>query len=339
MGRNLRGAVAAAVATALTVSTGAGAAVSPEYRARMAARYVVDHQNPDGSIPTFSTIGSTADGVISLVAVRRGPKAINDAIDYLRSEETDVDTIGEKAKVVMALVAAGEDPRTFEGRNLLDEIRSTQTSRGRFGADTSVFDHALALLAFGSVGGSPRDAAEWLADAQCRDGGWQYDAPSKAGENDHCFSGDASSDFFKSDTNTTALAIQALAITARREELKRSPFRFIKAIRDEVKGGWGYTWGFRLTDSNSTALVLQAYAAWDRDMPKGARRALRALQHRLCGRNAGAFAYSWDKEDGTYKKQNPNLGATVGAILGLLRRPLPVGPADVDKAPPQPSDC
>jgi hypothetical protein len=95
------------------------------------------------------------------------------------------------------------------------------------------------------------------------------------------------------------------------------PFAFFSAIRDSAGGGWGYTWGFQTTDANSTALVLQAYAAAGLAPPSGSMTALRSLQNIKCGGfslKAGA-------------KQN--VGATIGAVMGLLQQPLPVDPQTV----------
>ncbi|MDQ4144838.1 MAG: hypothetical protein M3198_14085 [Actinomycetota bacterium] len=338
-GSTTRLAGAFAAAGLILTATPLGAAPTNVERARMAARYVVDHQEADGSVPTFSTIGSTADTVVSLVAAKRGPGAIDRAIGFLEDHEADVDGVGEKAKVIMALVAAGRNPRNFAGRDLVSELQSVKEDDGRLGAGTAVFDQALGVLALAAAGEPRKRPAAWLAAAQCPDGGWQYDAPQQPDEDKHCFSGDPMADWFRSEVDATALAVQALETTFVREDLVRSPFRFFRAVRDEAKGGWGYSPDFPLTNANSTSLVIQAYAARGRDLPDGVLRALRALQHRLCGPNAGAFAYSWNEESGSYDKQDPNLGATVGAILGLLERPLPLSPRDVTKAPPKAPAC
>ena len=312
----------------------ASGAPTPKRRARVAARFVVSQQAADGSIPTFSQIAGTADAIVGLVSVRGGAPAIDDAIDFLRNNDADIDTVGEKAKVVMALVAAGKEPRSFAGRDLIDELVSKQLPNGRYGEQTAVFDHALAILAVGAAGEPVGDAARWLARGQCDDGGWQRDRPARKFENRHCFSGNNADAFTKSDTNTTGLAVQALELSQRVEQLHADPFGFFRRIRDPEKNGWGYSWGFRLTDANSTALVLQAYHARGRDLPEGARRALIQLQHRLCGDNAGAFSFTWESDGGGYKRTGPDIGATVAAVPALVGRPLPVDPvASYDPLP------
>lgn len=351
MGRNLRGAVAAAVVTALAVSTGAGAALSPEYRARKAVRYIVTQQEADGSIPAFSALASTADAIVSMVAAKRAPSAIDEAVRYLRNNLEGADRVGEKAKVVMALVAAQRSPRSFGGRNLVREIRDGREADGSYGdlAQSEVFDQTLAILALIAADAPvPHSTYEWLASAQCGDGGWQFDQPAGSNDDTHCFDSSAPTDFNKSDTNTTALAVMAFAARPIFPPVLFSdPFAFIETARDPHFGGWVFDpsnickspneagFCFR-TDANSTSLVLQAYAAADREPPSGGRRALRRLQLSFCGKNAGAFAYSYALEDGQVRKGSADVGATIAAVLGLLERSLPVAGAAVTKpAPPK----
>ena len=323
----------------LLTAAPSSAGSSMQRRARVAARYIVSQQEPSGAIPTFSPIGGTADAVLALVSVGGGAPAIQDALDYLQAEQADIDTVGERAKVIMALIAFGESPRSFAGRDLVDEITDVQLPNGRYGEETAVFDHALATLALGAADEPVADAARWLARAQCDDGGWQRDRPAQPTENRHCFTGQMGDAFTKSDTNTTALAVQALEQTARREKLTGNPFGFFRRIRDPQKNGWGYSWGFRLTDTNSTALVHQAYFARGRDLPDGARRALIRLQHRLCGDKGGAFSFAWEETENGYKRTGPDVGATVAAVPALMRRPLPLAPVDSFDPLPKRTPC
>jgi len=338
----LKRAGAFALAFSMLVAVPGAAAPTNKQRARMAVHWLSHHQNEDGSFPGFSPIGSTADAVVSFVAAKRSPEDIDQAIAYLRANETEVDTIGEIAKVVMALVAAQENPRDFAGRDLISEITAAEQESGRYGEGTSVFDQALAVLALLAADESPSpEALSWLVRAQCPDGGWQFDDRyRKNRDNKHCFTGDAEADYFRSDTNTTSLAVQAVSQSAFvGYRYREDPMTFFRKIRDDVKGGWGYSWNARLTDTNSTALVIQAYVAAGRQLPDGAMRALTRLQYRLCGENAGAFAYSYDNQDGRYTKQAPDAGATIAAIPALLRKPFPIEGAAVSEPPPEPEPC
>ncbi|MDP9068928.1 MAG: hypothetical protein M3N53_11380 [Actinomycetota bacterium] len=312
-------------------------------RARVAAGYVASQQNEDGSFPGFSPLGSTSDAILSLVAVRRGPRAIEEGLDFLEANVAEADTIGEKAKLVMAAVAGGRDPRNFGGENLVQQILDSEQQNGRYGATTEVFNHALAILALVAAPGADpsSNALTWLIEAQCGDGGWQFDEPQRQNENEHCQNPQDPNDFFQSDTNTTSYAVQAIAAHPQATApLEKSPFRFFRQIRDPEKNGWGFDRAFNLTDANSTALVIQAFAAFGKRLPAGAMKALTRLQYRLCGQKRGAFARSYEqREDGTYKKTPPDPGATIGAILGLLKEPLPVEPATVTRPVPRATAC
>lgn len=340
----MRSKVAAVAVAAAVVAGPVADAATATRRARVAARYIVANQNGDGSWTGLSGVGTTADAVVALAAARRAPKAIGRGLRYLRRQVRagEVDDVGRRAKTVLAAVAGGADPRRFGGRNLVRKIRRSEQPDGRYGASTPVFSHALALLALAGAGArTPAAASAWLAEAQCDDGGWQFDEPASAADDEHCIGPEPANDFFTSDTNTTGLAVQALAAAPAPEPPAADPFGYFAAVRDPVKRGWGYNHVFTTTDAYSTALVLQAFAATGAEAPAGARRALRKLQYRLCGRRAGAFAVTWADVDGdgTLTRTGPDLGATVAAVPGILGVPLPLPHAPVTRTAPKPGPC
>ncbi len=55
-------------------------------RAPHGAAYLVTQQQPDGSIPAFSPIGSTADAVLAFVASGAGGRHMNAAVGYLQAQ-------------------------------------------------------------------------------------------------------------------------------------------------------------------------------------------------------------------------------------------------------------
>jgi hypothetical protein len=303
--------------------------LADQTRAERAIGFLRRVQRSNGSIVAFSAIGSTADAVLAIVSAGVGPRVLDDALGFLR-ERTAAGTVhgvGLKAKVVLAAVAGGRNPRRFGGRNFVRQIRRSAGVDGRFGT-AAVFDQALGVLALVGAGATlPAGATQWLLDGQCPDGGWAYDAPyDSAKDNPHCVS-DPATDFFSSDTNTTSYVVQALE--AADDAAYADPFAFLATARDPVKGGWAYSTAFITTDANSTALVLQAYAAAAVALPRGGRFALRQLQYARCG----AWAYSYDGA----VKGPPDVGATIGAVPGLLLDPLPITGAVLGPAPRTPS--
>ena len=329
MGTTLRRVASLFVVCSLSVGVAgpASAVITDPQRAHRAMAYIGAQQQANGSFPGFSAIGSTADAVLDMAATGYGAEAA--AIAFLRRQvhAGHVTTIGLTAKVLMAAVAAGRDPSTFAGTNLLGHIIDAERPSGRYG-DASVFDQALAMLAIKAAGQIPDAAAvTWLANAQCPDGGWQFDRPHRASENRHCRDVNDAGDFSRSDTNTTAYAVMALEGLG--ASLASGPFPFFAALRDATYGGWGYTWGFRRTDANSTALVIQAFAAHGRALPKGAMSGLRKLRYRC-----GAVAYSFTDAG---RRTGKDVGASIGAVLGYLREPLPVTP--IALGPPWATMC
>lgn len=297
-------------------------------RADRGLGYIASRQKANGSIPAFSPVGSTADAVLAAVAVGKGRGVVKDALGFLsrQVEAGKVSTVGLQAKVVLAVSASGRDPRAFGGTNLVAAIRTT-ISGGRFGT-AAVFDDALATLALMSAGLKPSIAVtDWLRTAQCPDGGWAYDEPYNASTDDaSCYDG-TPGDFFTSDSNTTSYVVQALE-AAKRGTFEADPFAYFDTVRDAKKGGWSYSGSFIATDANSTALVLQAYAAAGEPVPSGGRTALRALQYPTCG----AWAYTYDGG----ARGVPDVGATIGAIPGLLLQPLPFSGPVVGPVAPTP---
>ena len=349
--------VAAGAALSLLLGSATGVAAPPrKQRAQRAARYIIEQQKDSGAIVTFSKIASTADGIVALAAARRSPGPIADAIGYLRDKEAKIDSVGEKAKVIMALVATGRNPRAFEGRNLVEEIEEGQEPDGHYGAISNswVYDQTLSIQALSAAGVEvPTNAIDWLADAQCEDGGWQFDLPSAPSpkDNEHCF-GAGPADYTTSDTNTTALAVMAFEAADANVLLLASPFNFFPTARDRIKKGWVFAPQFAcapgeeppdcsVTDANSTSLVIQAYASESVPIPNGdrARASLRKLQYKFCGPNAGAFALTWTDDEGTLTRGTPDLGATMAAVTGVLEKPFPIPVRDISRSAPTAGPC
>jgi hypothetical protein len=328
--------------TVIIAFPSAAARPSVKRRTAVAAHFLVTKQEPDGSVPALSAIGSTGDAVLAWVAARRAPRAIDDALDFLAANEAEVDSLGEVAKVALAWIAGGRDPRDFANRDLVLEIETSQELDGRYDATSSVFSHAMAMLALVGAGGSATipAAAEWLINAQCDNGGWQFLEPASGAEDENCALGPLDIDTANSDT--TSLAIQAIESLPVPLPYENDPFAYLLAERDEIKGGWGYDRTFAITNANSTGMVLQAFGAADLEPPRGSQRALRRLQAPLCGSTGGSFYYSWEDEDGdgTYQRTGrDNAAATMAAIPGLLMMQSLMPDREVTSAPPEPKPC
>ena len=335
----------ALVASLTTVSP--SIAISTGGRVDWATTYVAAQQAEEGSFSSSfgSKEAATADAVLSLVASGQGSAQVEDAMDWLEENVATIDNVGKKAKIVMAAVAAGREPRDFgpAGADLVKELELLEGDDGVYESSpfSQVYDQALVLLALDAADAAiPRRAARWLADAQCPDGGWQFDLPKQPGENARCYDAENVNEYTESDTNTTGLVLQALAAVRRSVPLDADPFQWLGKRRDPVKHGWGYDRNSQLTDSASTAIVIQAYAAHRRALPKSAVGALNGLQ-RYCNAGDGGFSRGWIRtEAGKYRREaGVDQGNSVAAILGLLRKPLPIEPKPYLKKLPTSLPC
>ena len=238
MGRNLRrvgGRLSLARADRRAAGVGVGA-LRRKARGARRARTWPREQQPDGSIPAFSPIGSTSDAVLAFVASGVGGKAMNKALGYLRAQTSagNVNALGLRAKVVLALDAAGKDPTHFGGHDLVHEIRSTLGHDGRFGSDP-VLDDALAVLALASTGTPLRGARVHLAAGRAVPGrrlGVRRAVRPRARRR---ALPQRRSDFFDSDSNTTGYVVMALVATGH-TGVEREP---VRVLRHAARPGQG----------------------------------------------------------------------------------------------------
>lgn len=225
-----------------------------------AIEYLKTVQNEDGGFPNGwapeSDLVTTADVLVALVAGVESteeaalPDEVENLVAFLDTQvsEDKVTLPGQIAKVVTALVAAGMDPADFSDHDLIEDLLATQTEEGVFGA--GAFDHCLAVIALQNAAVElPEGTVEALTDAQNEDGGWGF----MAGE--------------ASDTNTTGLCLQALALTDAPDTVEAG-LAYLEAIQNE-DGGWPYQSPSDFgtdSDTNSTALVIQALIANEEDL-------------------------------------------------------------------------
>jgi hypothetical protein len=228
-----------------------------------------------------SDLGATAEAVIAIASAGEAPAQWRagslSPIDYLKRHASEVAAPGLAAKVAVALIAAGEDPADFAGVDLTTVVaEGFDPATGFYG--TGPYDSALAILALELAGsGAPSEAIEGLVRARLPDGSYAFDGSMSPGSGD---------------SNTTALAVQALLAAGAGEEVVPS-FDYFRRTQN-ADGGWTYqkpsAFG-EATDANSTALVIQALLAGGQDLAQWGNptAALMALQQ-----PSGALAYNAD---------------------------------------------
>ncbi|MFB7594423.1 prenyltransferase/squalene oxidase repeat-containing protein [Streptomyces sp. NPDC056160] len=181
-----------------------------------------------------------------------------------------------------------------------------------------VWRQSLALLAQHTVGVRPAArAVDWLAGQQCASGAF---APFRADPSKAC---DAKTAV---DSNSTAAAVQALAVLGGHDAVTGKAVSWLKSVQNK-DGGWGYTPGGP-SDANSTSVVVGALAAVGEKPAsvvkdgKSPYDALLKLALPCTGDGAGAFAYQPDK----HGKLAANADATAAGVVGALGQGLAATP-------------
>ena len=289
-------------------------------------------QQPDGGFGTGfsegSDMGATCDVVLAIAAGGQDASQWtssegNSPLDYLYSQVAagQPEAMSLKGKVTLALLATGQDPTSFAGRDLVTELASDYDEEtGSCGGN--VFDQALVMLALFNAGQPvPEADAQYLLDLQTEDDAWALFGSTAAGAGD---------------TNTTALVIQALLAAGRRDDIGEA-FAYLHRVQNQ-DGGFPYQvpseYGTE-TDANSTAYVLQALLAADQPLSAWAPTGTDPL---------GALAALQDPDTGAFFWQaavpSPNLVATaqaVPAMAGYTFVDLPqVGAASTPEAVAEP---
>ena len=264
-------------------------------------------QSADGSFAGFDGTadpGTTTDAVVALAAGRQASADTGDAIDraitYLRAngEPYAAKGDGQRAKLVLAYEAAGQN-----GGDVWAPIQSGDYTAGAVGSGS--FDLAEVVLAAVAIGSDrTSEFADLLAKAQLDDGSWEFGSGQGG------------------DTNTTALAVQALVAAGADDASIDQALGFLQKGR-AANGGYTYTPADNpnknVPDANSTALVVQAEIAAgadeNTDAFQQAADALGAFQNA-----SGQFRYTDDQPD-------DNLFATVQALPAIAGLRLPVQPS------------
>lgn len=338
----LTAAIVLALAPALAPPALAGPTEDPDFAAVLAGGYVERQIAQDGSVTGFSggpDVGATVSAALALAAAQTGIDAFERAVGYATTNRDayaagpdGADLASALANLVLLADAAGTDPTGFgeaEGGDLVARLEATLRTEGPdaglYGAQDPAFDgvfrQSLALLAIAAADRAPDPAAlGWLRDQQCDSGAY----PSYRTPEDR----DTPCPAEASDSNSTALAVQALAALDEEDDFDAGAWLDGAQNTD---GGLGFAPGSP-TDANSTALAVQAIVALGED-PSAGRwadaggntplTALLALQLgcEAASADRGAFAFQ-PEEDGSLTASPL---ATYQAAWGAARLPFPFG--------------
>ncbi len=297
---------------------------APDAVLEAALEWLLTQQQADGGFTSGfaegSDLGATVEVLLAATAAGADPTAWSPAPRaYLAEQGALVEDAAGHTRLIFGALALGADPRDFAGEDLVAALQGMQDAEsGQFG--DSLYAHAYALLALHNADVElPSDAIALLVEAQLEDGSWAM-----LGEEDA----------ETGDSNTTALAVQAL-VAAGEEEAARTALPYFEFLQNE-DGGFPWQkpseWGSE-SDANSTALVAQALralgedpGAWVTELGVGALPFLQELQ------DAESGAFEWQPGMG------PNVLATAQAVqslAGMTLVEIPVAPATAPSEAPE----
>jgi len=209
------------------------------------------------------------------------------------------------ARLLLAVAAAGGDPRNFAGFDLVATLESFRSPGGRYGSEPAdgIVTQAWALLALKSADRSlPQAAVDWLRAQQNDDGGWSLSL------------GQPSS------TEGTSWALQALAAAGVAADdpavMKGLAFLHAQQANDAT---FRSSADVPSSDTVSTGLALLGVVAGggsllDSSWRRGGQLPLEALLQ--LQRPDGGFVSRLGESEAS-------VSATAHGLLGLIGRPLP----------------
>jgi hypothetical protein len=280
LGPALRGGSVAALLLLLAIGFLAPPAAQASSVSR-AADWLERAQNADGgfgpSASDESRTETTCWAMLGLAAAGRNPldvaKSGQTPVDFLRSDLDSVHSPGDLARTILALEAAGPDPRNFGSRNLVAELLDSRRKDGSYhGWPNSTAFAVIALRSAGIDGGIP-ESLDWLRQVQNKDGGWG-DTPGSP-----------------STTDGTGAVLQALS-----PDSKASHDGVDYLRRAQHKGGGFPLGGNGAINTQSTAWAIQGLLAAGRD-PDSFKRA---------SVSAPEYLTNNQREDGSYRYAKPS---------------------------------
>lgn len=286
---------------------------------------------PSAFVPGTGDPGASAYAITSLKLAGAGSAtraaaltALASQVDAFALDGSGHDKPGSLARLILAVVAEGGNPRSFGGHDLVARleatIRTAGPDAGLFGVQSPTYDGAfrqgLALAALSVVtpkpssidpGSGSLDAlppVAWLRRQQCATGSWMYRADTSVA----CAPDPVT--FVGPDSNGTALAVLGLHAIGTAPLVDPLPWLASARASD---GGWGYD-ELSSSDPDSTGVVMAALRALGQPPDAGARDALLSFQFGSSSAAADRGAFFYPPFSGPAA---PDVLATNDAVLGL----------------------
>jgi prenyltransferase beta subunit len=215
--------------------------------ALLGTRWLASAVDVDGAIAGHA--GLTAELVLARLAAGERT-TVDTAARFLarRAGTYAGEGAAQSGKLAVAVAAAGFDPRSFGGVDLVEAIdRRTNSATGRIG--TTSWDQSWGILGLAAAGETvPAPIVTALVAMSSPAGGWGY-APSTT-----------------ADADSTGLALQAMAAASANDNhpAVQAAFSYLASTQSD-DGGWSHNGGGD-SNTNSTAYVVQGLVAMRQDL-------------------------------------------------------------------------
>jgi hypothetical protein len=315
--------------------------------------YLAANQKTDGSLDMssaggFGNPGATMDFAMDAAATGVDPGTIHQPAgtgiyDYLAGQApTVVADAGATAKLLLALVAGNNpngrfDYHSFGGQDLLGKLTSASpggfyhtsgVALGSYG-NGATFTQALAILAVKAIGGTPPPAAvTWLKGLENQ--GATKDAQN-TGFATKGWSTAATSNAAQGDTNSTAIALEALN-SAGDGSGNAAALAWLHTQQNS-DGGFPFETpgGYTLSDANSDAFVIQALVSTGENLSAWTTSGKSPLTNMLAFQDAASGGFGLPTPD--------TFTTGLGVPAALAGRALPVATVKTAGATVPPTGC
>lgn len=145
-----------------------------------ALHWLEAQQRPNGGFAADSGRQPGAEitswAMLALAAAGRNPFDVTaggkSPVDFLRSHSDEIKDAGDIARTILALEAAGADPRQFAGENLVDRLLSQRRQDGSYQGWPATSAYAVLALRAAGANDATAGTVAWLRKVQGKDGGW-----------------------------------------------------------------------------------------------------------------------------------------------------------------------
>lgn len=266
--------------------------------------YLQGAQMADGGIGGF---GASAWATMAIAAAGRDPHDWGNPsiVDYLAANAASATSATDYARMILAIVAAHEDPESFGSRDFISLLKG-QYNNGQIGDPSSLSDDFWGVMALISAGENSNSevvasSVAFIRENQNPDGGWSWAAGGS------------------SDVDMTAAAIMAL-IAAGENPGSSNITGGLGFIRSTQNNSGGFlSWGTTNPSTDSWAMDAIVAAGQDpgSDAWTNATSGKTPINDLLSFQNA---------TDGSFPDRmgNPSPWVTSYAIPSLLGQPYPV---------------